>query len=233
MILHFDDLYADDFFRYGGKVTDISNKEGYFNISEIEFNEIRNSDSYFLKSSDNYKCELSNDEFVYDYRGNRFYNKTYIDKREYDIPKNDPLKIPNCCFSLVDNDTPTEQKEEFRKQRVERGFDDSELWNLDMTIINFIYPRIKEFREIKYGYPGMLSSMEEWNEILDKIVDALDIYIKESDELLTCTSENKSALNFLKNGSRAESEYNEAVDRWKRFQEGWKLLHKWFFWLSD
>ena len=35
----------------------------------------------------------------------------------------------------------------WREQRDSRGFDDTELWNLDLTIFRFVYPRLKTFYE--------------------------------------------------------------------------------------
>ena len=37
------------------------------------------------------------------------------------------------------------REEEFSKQRIKRGFDESELWNLYITISKFIFPRLKQF----------------------------------------------------------------------------------------
>lgn len=59
----------------------------------------------------------------------------------------DPKKInvPNIQFSLVsEND---EREELFSKQRIERGFDDSETWSLRDTIANFIIPRLERYEE--------------------------------------------------------------------------------------
>ena len=53
------------------------------------------------------------------------------------------LGIPNICFSLTDKDDKREKK--LTKQRLKRGFDDSEMWSLDSTIASFIVPRLKEF----------------------------------------------------------------------------------------
>ena len=64
------------------------------------------------------------------------------------MKKIDPLEcnVPNICFShatgLPKND---DRLETYKEQRLERGFDDSELWNLDITIINFILPRLEEW----------------------------------------------------------------------------------------
>lgn len=64
-------------------------------------------------------------------------------------------------------------------QRRTRGWDDSDLWSLDFTIIRFTLPRLKEFRKQCMGYPAELNSFEEWEDILDKMIAALEIYLKE------------------------------------------------------
>lgn len=56
------------------------------------------------------------------------------------------LNIPNICFSLAEKDD--RREEEFKKQRIERGFDDSELWSLTGTIAKFIIPRLEKYQEI-------------------------------------------------------------------------------------
>lgn len=62
--------------------------------------------------------------------------------------KKDPkyLGIPNICFSLTDKKDDREIN--YSKQRIERGFDDSETWSLDGTIAKFIVPRLERFLEI-------------------------------------------------------------------------------------
>lgn len=56
------------------------------------------------------------------------------------------LGVPNVCFSLTNKDD--EREEDYKQQRVERGFDDSETWSLDMTIARFIIPRLERYIEI-------------------------------------------------------------------------------------
>jgi len=51
------------------------------------------------------------------------------------------LGIPNICFSLTDKDDKREI--DFIKQRIERGFDDSETWSLRDSMALFILPRLK------------------------------------------------------------------------------------------
>ena len=42
----------------------------------------------------------------------------------------------------------------FCKERRERGFDNSELWNLDQKILDFLIPRFKEFTSGAYWFDG-------------------------------------------------------------------------------
>lgn len=77
------------------------------------------------------------------------------------------LGIPNINFSL---DYDKKKEEEYHKQRMDNGFDDSETWSLDYTIARFVYPRLKRFREVTIGIPAGLSE-EEWYDILDTMLD--------------------------------------------------------------
>lgn len=61
------------------------------------------------------------------------------------------------------------RKVKFFIQRWIRGFDDSELWNLDCTIAQFILPRLRVFKEFNDGHPSNIT-MEEWNTILDTMI---------------------------------------------------------------
>lgn len=83
----------------------------------------------------------------------------------------DPYGISNVNFTLINRDD--KRWEEFKKQRLERGFDDSETWSLDSTITNFILPRLKCFKDNHCGYPGSLTD-EKWNDILNKMVMAFE-----------------------------------------------------------
>ena len=61
------------------------------------------------------------------------------------------------------------------KQREERGFDDTELWALDITIVKFILPRLKLFRERLISFPPSIT-FEEWKSILQKMIDGFEEY---------------------------------------------------------
>ena len=61
-------------------------------------------------------------------------------------------------------------------QKLTRGYFDEELWNLDYTICKWILPRLKSFKEQTKDYPPELNNLAEWKEIIQKIIDAFEIY---------------------------------------------------------
>jgi hypothetical protein len=67
----------------------------------------------------------------------------------------------------------------FLWQRLVRGWDDSELWDLDFTIAKFVLPRLKEFRLQSDGFPSCIKSKQEWENILDDIIYAMDATVKQ------------------------------------------------------
>lgn len=111
----------------------------------------------------------------------RFYYS--YDRRDPDVEPRDPYGIPNVCFSLVDPED--ERWEKYTKQRLERGFDVSETWNLDATISRFIYPRLKVFIEdVKHIQvcPANLT-FDEWIKILEDMLKGFELLV--SDEIKT------------------------------------------------
>ena len=107
------------------------------------------------------------------------------------------IGVPNICFSLTDADD--EREKGYSEQRIERGFDNSELWNLNTTIAWFVFPRLKAFREESCGYPGNLSN-EEWDAILQKMERSFEIVVDDN--------------------------MDEAVA--EEYKEGMELFTKWF-----
>lgn len=123
--------------------------------------------------------------------------------------KRDPkyLDVPNINFSL---DYGEDREEEYSKQRIEMGFDDSETWSLDHTIASFLLPRMKRFRELTNGYPSCFGSMDEWYEVIDKIISSLE-----------------KMVNF--DGNTMEMMLDEIKVYEAEIQEGIDLLAKYFF----
>lgn len=64
-------------------------------------------------------------------------------------------------------------------QRRIRGFDDRELWNLDVTLAKFLNARLKRFVKLKIGHPANLTE-GAWDRVLDKMIDATKFIERES-----------------------------------------------------
>ena len=77
----------------------------------------------------------------------------------------------------------------FAYQRMTRGWDDGETFSLDKSLAILILPRLKRFKELKRGCPGSLSSIEEWEEILDDMIFAFEF--SASEEIYGSPSEEK------------------------------------------
>ena len=58
-------------------------------------------------------------------------------------------------------------------QKITRGWDDSETWDLDSTFFKWIYPRLKRFKELNNGYPDRYEKFEEWDKELEKRIEQL------------------------------------------------------------
>ena len=85
--------------------------------------------------------------------------------------------VPNICFSLGGKDE--EREEEFKKQRLERGFDDSETWSLADTFANFMIPRLERYAEIvEQGANGDDGVNEELPD-LRKVILALKLLVRD------------------------------------------------------
>lgn len=65
------------------------------------------------------------------------------------------------------------------EQRLSRGFDDTELWNLDDTVSRFILPRLKALRE-KEMLPPTGMTMPQWQVLVDKMITAFELLLPPS-----------------------------------------------------
>lgn len=66
----------------------------------------------------------------------------------------------------------------FFLQRLIRGWDDSETWNLDFTFAKYILPRLIEFKKLSNGIPYPYSK-EEWGIVLDKMIFSFQYIVAE------------------------------------------------------
>lgn len=62
-------------------------------------------------------------------------------------------------------------------QKIIRGWDDSDTWNLDVTVSKFMLPRLKRYRELGINtIPSDKLTIEDWNRILDEIEWFLEVH---------------------------------------------------------
>lgn len=121
----------------------------------------------------------------------------------------DPFNIKNVNFSLIEEND--KRWELYKKQRLERGFDESETWSLFNTISQFITPRLKEYRAIIEKTeicPGHMDDHTQWLGVLDIMIDAFEL------------------------ASDDESEYELGHEEYiKRVHTGLKFFKKYFLYL--
>jgi len=96
---------------------------------------------------------------------------------------------PAFCDDIKEYDP--ERYAKFEKQIEDNGFSNSELWNLDVSIAIFVYPRLRQFRDNLNGYPGSMTE-KEWVEILDKMLYAFELII---DDCSTFDKEKQEQIN--------------------------------------
>lgn len=91
------------------------------------------------------------------------YVHPYVDLSE--LEARDPVKlgIPNINFSCAVTRREDDRYERCLRERVERGFDYSETWNLDHTLCAFLAPRLAEF--IYQTKDRIRREPEEWQEL--------------------------------------------------------------------
>lgn len=100
-------------------------------------------------------------------------------------------------------------------QFFKRGFSDQQLWSLDVTIAEFILPRLIRYKEINSGLPFCKTenrhyTEEEWCGILDKMIFAIE-YAKKLDHITS----------------------TKASEGYSRYQEGMTLFAAHFLDLWD
>ena len=88
-----------------------------------------------------------------------------------------PEGINNICFSVADEiyEKDLVKKEQYRQQRFETGFDDTETWHMDRTMALFIIPRLKRFLEVNNGIPNG-ETIESYDEKIRFIISAFENY---------------------------------------------------------
>jgi len=80
----------------------------------------------------------------------------------------------------------------------EQQFSDKELWNLDKTLAEYIYPRLKRFKEIVTGRPGGFETQEKWLNTLEQMIVAFELLSREDPVLFLKEDERKAVDKGLK-----------------------------------
>lgn len=73
-----------------------------------------------------------------------------------------PTDYLGCADELPKDDP---RQPNYAEQRATRGWDQTEIWNLDVTTVKFIVSRLTEFRSYAHGH----------EELIDSILTDLDI----------------------------------------------------------
>lgn len=108
-------------------------------------------------------------------------------------------------------DEKDERADDFKKQKNQYGFSNDETWSLDSSIIIFVLPRIKRFRNIiktTGGYPGCLKNKKEWLNILDKIILSFNLMYQENFDGKIITEKQQQKIN---EGLKLFGEYFQAL----------------------
>lgn len=96
-----------------------------------------------------------------------------------------------------------------KKKRGLSKIKNSELWNLDYTICKFMIPRLEKFKLVNtMSRPARLRSMDEWHNIIDKIIWSFQFAL----DVIEMNYSNEYRLdenNWLK--------YNEGMDLFKEY----------------
>ena len=81
-------------------------------------------------------------------------------------------------------------------QRGVRGYSDRDMWSMDFYLADIIPKMLRKFKSGLTGCPGQLAihskveeGMKKWEEILDKIIFAFEMYKKIDDSECTPTKE--------------------------------------------
>jgi hypothetical protein len=102
-----------------------------------------------------------------------------------------------------------------RKKKGLSKIKDSDCWNLNSTIINFILPRLQKFKIINTNsYPSKCGSLKKWHEIVNKIIWSFQF------------AKDKNDYNY-------SLEYRRDKTNWNKYYEGMDLFKEYLFDLWD
>ncbi len=220
-----DELYPEEFFRNGGIINmgDGVLIDTYGKWQEYKMT-LRFDDSPISGFDQlNSECDIHIGESRYRYEDECgwFVNIGNTPK----LQMKDPYHLVNCNFSCIDEQD--SRWKDYTKQRIEHGFDDSELWCFDVTIAKFILPRLKRYAEIKCAYPAHMTE-KRWNYIVNKMIVAFDIYLNDND-----LANDEEVIKRHYRAGIIKTPLEEAIKKHNDYIEGMKLFSCYWTWLGD
>lgn len=67
-------------------------------------------------------------------------------------------------------------------QRIIRGWDDSETWDLQYAFLKWFYPRIKRYKKVSIAFPADFTA-KSWDQFQENLISRLEKAIKDYDLL--------------------------------------------------
>jgi len=81
------------------------------------------------------------------------------------------------------------------KKHQEKMFDDC--YNLDVSIAEFILPRLRYLKGYKFGYPSSYNSFDDWAVDLQKMIDFFKMVAEDRIILYSNDQENREGLELF------------------------------------
>ena len=95
------------------------------------------------------------------------------------------MKFPTDYLGYA-NELPKDDKRlsRYKQQREQRGWDDTELWSLDTTILKFIVSRLRPFADNLHSYHPDFT-MGQWQDLLHTMADDFEYCLEHRDDIFT------------------------------------------------
>lgn len=84
-----------------------------------------------------------------------------------------------------------------------------EVWSLDMTLAKYILPRLMKYKEINtMSYPCGFKSVEEWHNVIDKMIFSFDWFL---------SYHGKAKYKTIEEYKRDENKYKEGMNLFSEY----------------
>lgn len=109
-----------------------------------------------------------------------------------------------------------------------------ETWSLDVNLAKYIIPRLKKFKKLNNGYPGIgeMNTPEKWDEALDKMIQAFEYVIDLDEYWIDDPKYDYTDIMFGKNKEFyekiKENKITEDIRRLAAIDEGLQLFAKYY-----